>query len=145
MGADFGAYLDHLDQLGKTLEELTQLTREKTRAVVKGDLQAVDAVVRREQALSLSLRGAEQRRERLLADLGLEGTALSGLAGRAPEQLRARAARTAEDLRRRYELYRDAAEVARTTLECNLHILEKHMKEGPGAGATGASVTDIRA
>lgn len=145
MAADFGAYLDHLDRLGKTLEELTQLTREKTRAVVRGDLQAVDAAVRREQALSLSLRGAEQRRERLLADLGLQDTALSGLAERAPEQLRTRAARTAEALRRQYELYRDTAEVARTTLECNLHMLEKHMKEVPGASAPGASITDIRA
>jgi len=145
MEISFQAYFKHLDQLGGTLEELTGLAREKTRAVMKGDLEAVDAVVRREQALSLSLRGAERRREEFMKGLGLQGTALSALPDRVPEELRPQARKTVEELRRRYELYRDTAQVARTTLECNIHMIEKHMEQISGAPAPSGSVTDIRA
>lgn len=142
---DFEGYLDLLDKLGGTIDELTGLARRKTKAVMDGDLDEVDAVMRREQALSLSLRGTEQRREKLLSALGLNNTTLSALPGRAPEGLRTRARRTAEELLRKFSLYRDASEVARTTLECNIHMIEKHMGPGENPSAPGGPVADIRA
>lgn len=147
MEVSFEAYLNHLGQLGKILEDLTALTKEQTAAVAKGDLNGVDSVLRREQALSMSLRGSEQKREKFMQGLGLKGTSLSDLPDRVPEALRPQARETVDALRRRYQVYQGCAEAARTTLECGIHLIEKHMQDVPGAQtpAPGGSVADIRA
>jgi len=141
MDVTFAGYLDLLEKLDGILEELTGLAKAKAKAANEGDLNAMNEVMRREQALSMSIRGTEQKRERMGAQLGLNGTKLSGLPDKAPEELGPRAKQTAEKLRRRYVLYKDASAVARTTLECNLHMIEKCMNQSPGGG----SVADIRA
>jgi len=140
MVATFEGYLDHLDKLGGMLDELTGLAKTKAKAANGGDLGTMDEVMRREQALSMSLRSMEQKRQEFASKLGLTGSVLSVLPDKAPEELRPRAKKTSEGLLRRYMLYKDASDVARTTLECNLHMIEKHMGQ-----ATGASLADIRA
>ncbi len=145
MERTFQGYLDFLERLGQTLEELTDLTREKARAAGQGDLKGLDAAMRREQALSLSLRGMEQQREDFLRGLGLAGTSLSDLPEHAPEPLRPAAKRTVEDVRRKYALYRSASEAARTILECELHRVAAHMDQPPGETGPGRPLADIRA
>ena len=75
-------YLKLLDQLGGTLDKLTEIERTKTAAVTKGDLNAVEECMKQEQVMSLSLRGTEQKREKLLAQLGLSGVPLRELEAR---------------------------------------------------------------
>ena len=122
-------YFAFMDQLGRKLEELTALAREKTEAVRRDDLLAVDGCMKREQALSLSLRAMDRKREKLLERLGLRDVTLSGLAQGCPEDIRGEAKAAAERLRDRYTLYRSASDVARTTLECNLHQIERLMAD----------------
>lgn len=119
------AYLTLLDELSGDLESLAGLAREKTSAVRRDDLGALNDVMKREQALALSLRGREQKRQKLAAQLELEGTHLSALPHSVPKPLLPRAQETVERLRRSYDSYRNAAEVARHTLEINLHEIEK--------------------
>ena len=121
-------YLALLESLGGTLEELTGLEQAKTQAVSKGDLPAVEDTMKREQVISLSLRGLDQKREKLLAALGLTGVPLRDLAERAPESVRMEAKAAAEKLRQKYEVFQSASDVARNTLECNLHAIEKLQK-----------------
>lgn len=119
------AYLSLLEELQTSLDRLSELARQKIDAVRRDDLLALDEVIKEEQVLSLSLRSLEQRRGRLLAELGLDGVPLSGLTARFPAQLQPRATQTVRALQRSYESYRTASEVARSTLECNLHEIEK--------------------
>ena len=81
-------YLKMLRGLSKTLEQLAQTEREKNQAASQGDLSGVEACMKREQALSLSLRGYDQKRDAMLAGLGLAGLPLRGLEDRVPEELR---------------------------------------------------------
>lgn len=118
-------YLSLLDGLGGTLEQLTEIERAKTQAVSRGDLDGVEECMKREQVVSLSLRGTEQKREKLLARLGLDGVPLRQLEEHAPRELHMETKRAAEGLRRKYEVFQSASEVARNTLECNLHAIEK--------------------
>lgn len=144
--ADYQAYFQFLDRLGKTLEQLTQVEREKTSAVRADDLLHVNECMKKEQALSLSLRGLEQKRARLLANLGLSQVPLSRLAGACPPEVRAEAAKSVERLQGRFQVYQSAANAARTTLEINLHQIEKMMQEDPKpSDDSSASFTDIRA
>lgn len=146
MEEQYRAYFAFLEQLGGELEQLTELARRKNQAAARADLLQVDECMKREQALSMSLRGMDKKRETLLGELGLTGAPLSALPERCPESLRMEAKAAAEKLRRRYRIYQSAAEAARTTLECNLHQIEKHLDE-EAAGQTGAAhpFTDIRA
>jgi len=145
MEAVLREYFALMERLDKTLEELTQLAQQKTKAVTRDDLQTVDTCMKREQALSLTLRSMDRKREDLLARLGMSGVPLSGLAERCPEEDRLEAKKAAERLRNQFDLYRNASEVARTTLECNLHQIEKYLKEEPGEEPIAGTLADIRA
>jgi hypothetical protein len=130
---DFQDYLALLESLGKTLEDLTSVEQEKTAFVRDDDLDGLNACMKREQALSLALRSYEQKRFQLLQKMGLSGVSLAGLAAHAPEELRLETKRISQQFRLQYEMYRAASQVARDTLECNLHQVEKVLRsENPG-------------
>lgn len=137
-------YFGFMEQLGKLLDQLTELAQEKTAAVRRDDLLAVDNCMKQEQALSLSLRTMDRKRETLLSAMGMQDISLSNLAQHCPEEIRQEAREAAEKLRSRYVLYRSAADVARTTLECNLHQIEKMLAD-EGDAPPGGTIADIRA
>lgn len=135
-----GLYLDYLallENLRKSLEQLTGLARQKTNAVRGDDLAALDGILKQEQVISLSIRGYDQKRLQLLKQLELEAVALSALPQHYPEDLRRQAKDGVEALQREYRIYRSAAEVARNTLECNLHEVEKLLAKAGGETAVG--------
>lgn len=144
--AEFESYFDFLGRLGDTLEELTELARQKSLAVRNDDLMGVNDCMKQEQVISLSLRGMEAKREKMLAELGLSGVPLSGLEASCPESLRPRAKEAARSLRSKFEIYNSAADVARTMLECNLHEIERMMAETSADPVPPKrSLADIRA
>ena len=71
--------------------------------------------------------------------MGLREVPLSGLTAQAPEDCREETRRTVELLRDQYLQYHGAAEVARNTLECNLHQIEKVLAEMNPEGQAGAA------
>lgn len=125
MTSGFAAYLSLLQEISRVLVSLTETAHKKTAAVQQDDLATLNECIKQEQALSLSLRGFEQKRAIATQDLGIGSVSLSGLAAHYPVELQPQAKAAAEALLQNYQLYRSAAEVARSTLECNLHQLEK--------------------
>lgn len=125
MEEQFNSYLTVLDGMSGDLDKLADLCREQCAAVRRDDLIGLDGVMKREQVLGLSLRGREQKRQKLSLQLGLDGTRLASLPRQVPKTLQLRAQESAERLRRSYDAYQDAAQVARHTLEINLHEIEK--------------------
>lgn len=130
-------YLRLLEGLTKTIGQLTEIEKSKTLAVSQGKLDEVEACMRQEQALSLSLRGFDQKREAMLARLGLTGVPLRRLEDHAPDELLMETKRVAEALRGQYEMFQTASQVARNTLECNLRVLEQLQAEAGGSPAAG--------
>lgn len=148
MAATFQDFFQFLDQLADTLTKLTEITRTKTQAVRHDDLLKVNECMKQEQAYSLSLRNFDRKREKFLAELGLNGVSLSKLADYCPEELRLQAKQKAENLQNHLKIYQTAADAARTVLECNLHEIEKHMGEDAIAESKAphiGSLADIRA
>ena len=130
----FESIVDHLRQL-------TDLAKRKTTAVRKSDLIELDRIMKEEQAQSLALRGLEQKRVSLLAKFEVEDIPLTELPSRFPPQLQQKARESAETLRREFAIYHSAAEIARNTLECNLHEVEKFLA---AAGAANDNNTGYR-
>ena len=139
MDGAYQAYFQFLGELGKALEQLTAINREKTEAVRRDDLLRVNDCMKREQVLGLTLRSMEVRREKMLAGM---------LYDPSDPELAALLVK-ARKLRRQYAIYQSAADVARMTLECNIHELEKIMeKQGVDPAAAGPlerGLADIRA
>ena len=143
-------YLNLMRSLTHTLEGLTQVEREKNAAASRGDLAGVEACMKREQVLSLSLRGYDQKRDAMLAQLELRGVTLSQLEDHSPPELRLETRRTVEELRRQYTLFQSASQVARDTLEINLRAIERLQAAQAGDAAEAAEQrknhqTDFRA
>lgn len=136
---------DFLDGLCDTLETLTEIQKRKTAAVRADDLMTVNECMKKEQAIGLSLRTADQKREKLLAGVGLQGLPLAAMPDRCPAEKRMEALDVVEDVRNCYALYRSAADVARTTLEVNLHQIEKYLEDAPDLPPDGGAIADIRA
>jgi len=149
-------YLSLLDDLSGHLERLADLARNKMDAVRRDDLMALDQVLNQEQAMALAIRGLEQKRLKLLKELGWSDLPLRDLPEHYPSELRLRAKEAVQELQRDYQVYQGAAEAARHTLEINLHEIEK-VVGAPGGEVAGpgyrppdvrppaAMRTDIRA
>ena len=129
MDGQFRAYFGVLRELSDVLDRLTPLAQRKAETVRASDLTALDEVLKQEQALSLNLRGLELKRQKLASLLGLDGTPLSALPERCPTELADEARKTADALRKSYEIYRSCANMARSTLELNLHQIEKYLED----------------
>ena len=153
----FDDYLDLLDQIRTALEQLSGLAKEKAAAVRNDDLIRLDNIMKQEQAVALTFRGLEQKQSTLLNTIGLKGVPLSALAEQFPPKMRLDAKQRIEKLQTQYQIYKTCSEVARNTLECNLHLIEKVLASanipadnGPGYQARDPEIpaamkTDFRA
>lgn len=135
MNVPYDDYLHLLDQMASELSALSRLAREKAAAVKDSDLNALDQVLKKEQASSLTFRGLEHKKDSLLKTLGLIDVPLSALAEHYPAEKRLAAKASVENLQTQYKLYEASAEVARNTLECNLHEIEKIVAAASSADA----------
>jgi len=122
-------YLKFLNSLAHTLEQLTQVEQEKNTAAAQGDLLGVEECMKREQVLSLSLRGIDQKRDKMIEQLGLRGVPLRDLVEHSPEGLEVETRRVADTLRQQYEVFQAASSAARNTLEVNLRAIELYCAE----------------
>ncbi|NCE65507.1 hypothetical protein D1159_13195 [Pseudoflavonifractor sp. 524-17] len=132
-------YLELLNDVRGSLDRLTELAREKVGVARNDNLLALDEVLKQEQAMSLALRGHEQKRLKLAAGLQLEQVPLADLAAHCPPDLQAQATQAALALKESYAVYRKEADAARQTLESHLKELDKVIEQMGGAPvATGS-------
>ena len=148
--ASWQDYLKLMRGLTRTLEELAQVERDKNAAASAGDLRGVEECMKREQVISLTLRGYDQKRDTLLAALGLQGVTLSQLEDHSPDEYQLETKKVVEELRRQYTLFQAASQVARHTLEINLHAIELMQNRQAGDSAEAEETrkthqTDFRA
>lgn len=133
----YSEYIDLLMEIKGCIEQLSDLARRKIDAVRNDDLVELNEVMKQEQALALAIRGHENKRGEMLSRMGLGDVPLSGLPEHYPEDIRYRAKETADDLIRQFEVFRGVSDAARTTIECNLHEVEKLIEEAGGDVSTG--------
>lgn len=128
MASGFQDMLKLIRDLTHTLEDLTAAQKAVASAVRTDDLEKLGECMKKEQALSLALRNADQRRVKLQAELGLENVRLSQLPEHVQDDhMRQEIKAAGEALSIQYQLLQSAAEVARSALECSLHEVEGMM------------------
>ena len=144
---DMQAYFSFLSQLRQALDSLTALEQEKIQAVQAGDLETLDACMKREQVATWDLRGRERKRTELLRQLGLEQVSLRELPAHCSPQDRGQAAELSEQVLRSYQVLSSAQQAARTLMESNLRHIQQELdrrQQTPEAPASKKSQTDFR-
>ena len=126
--AEYREFLQLLSELQREIDRLCQVGKEKLAAARGHDLDKLNECMKQEQAASLSLRGMEQRRERLLGQLGLAGVPLQELPRRCPEEYRGQTGELAEALVRSYTVYQSVQKPDLTLLERDLRAIEKELE-----------------
>lgn len=154
---DIDTLLHFFTELQQDLERLTQLQRQKIDAVRAHDLDVLNDCMKQEQVISLSLRGLEQKREKLLQALGLSGVSLLELDRHCQPEHRAAVSQAAEGLRKQYQLLYSAQQAARTVVEKDLRAVNRELErrgllsepddnyQTPSSRSLGGLGTDFRA
>ena len=125
---EYREYLEFLSGLCGQLDQLARVEGDKIAAVRGYDLAALDECVKQEQALALALRGSEQKRDRMLAQLGLAGVTLKDLPRRCPPEYTRETGQAVEQLLRAYQVLQSVQEPARSLLERQLHNVEEQLR-----------------
>ena len=144
---EFHDYLAFLEQLCQELNALSGVEQQKISTVRSGDLGALNACMKQEQAAALSLRGREQHRKAMLRDLGLEHVSLADLPRHCPPQEQERTAAISQQVLRSYQVLSSAQQTARTLMESRLHRIERELeqKEAEHPSAPRTAAADFRA
>ncbi len=130
--ADWDALLTLLRNITAALEELTGIEQAKTQAVVHGNREAVEQCMKKEQTMSLKLRGFDKKRDVLLQKLNMSGVPLKNIMDHCPDGAEEETREVSGALRRQYAIFQSASQVAQDALECNLHIIEKILEQANG-------------
>ena len=144
---EFHDYLNFLQELQQELDTLSGVEQKKITAIQSGDLEALEACMKQEQAAALSLRGREQHRQKMLQALGLEQVPLRDLPQHCPPEDKSQAAEISQRVLRSYQVLSSAQQAARTLMETNLHHIQKELDRRQAANQTPApkkSQTDFR-
>lgn len=147
---EFQDYLTFLQELSQELDTLSGVEQQKIEAIQTGNLDALDACMKQEQAAALSLRGREQHRQEMLRALGLEGVSLRELPRRCPTQYKTQATEVSQQVLRSYQVLSSAQQASRTLMESNLRHIQQELDRREEAhqassAASRKTTTDFRA
>lgn len=121
----YHAYMAVLVSVHDNLKQLVELTQKEKESVQDDDLAALNEILNKEQAIALTLRGLEQKRELLLVEMGLTNVPLSQLAGHFPAELRDEITQIAEDLVKESRRYSACSKETRSLLQHTLREIER--------------------
>lgn len=124
----YSNYLEFLAELRQELEHLSAVGQKKLDAVQSHDLDELNDCIKEEQAISLTLRGCEQKRQKILSELGFQNVPLHEMPLRCPEEFRAETSRLVEELLRTYSVVQSVQSPARTIMEQELRSINTELE-----------------
>ncbi len=125
-------YLQLLEDFTRTFEQLGLLQEEKIAKVKADDLLGLNDCIRREQALSLQIRGYDKRRLDFLEAQQIQTLPLLDFHTQVPEDLRFQTKQVCDALRQTYAVFRGRFDAAQTILESNLYQVEQLLQQHGG-------------
>ena len=121
---EYSDYLALLSELCQLFDQISHVEQQKIDAVQGHALDELNEAMKREQALTLALRGCEQKRETLLTGLGLTGISLRDVPSHCPPEYRAETSRMVEQVLKGYAVLQAAQGSARTLTELELRRVD---------------------
>lgn len=125
---EYRDYLRFLTELHQKMSDLIQIGQQKIAAVQSHDLDALNVCIRKEQAVSLSLRGMDQKRRNILSALNLSEVSLREMPGRCPEEFRTETARLVEQILKDVQIMESIQNPVRSVLEQELRVIQSELE-----------------
>ncbi len=121
---NFENYLEFLNGLHSELLKLTELQQKKIDSIEKHNLEELDVCIKQEQAVSLVMRGLEQKRKKLLSGLNLQGTTMSQMVEKCPAEFKQQTEENVAKTLEAYAAYTKLQEKVAKILKRNMEIVE---------------------
>ncbi len=121
---NFEKYFDFLKELTAELKNLTELQKSKLKAIEEHSLDALNDCIKKEQAISLKMRGIEQKRVKLLNELGLSGTKMADISQKCPAQHKENVEKQVEATMSAYDEYKSIQTKATAEIARNMKFVE---------------------
>lgn len=121
-------YIQFLSALLQEVEHLTEIGQQKYEAAQNYDLDKINEYMKQEQAISLTLRGMDQKRIKLLKELGCEDVPLRDMPNHCPEEYRQEIGGLVERLLRAHQVLRSTESLARTIMEQDLRGIQQELE-----------------
>lgn len=107
------------DELGGLFDQLILFEEKKVECISQNDIDGLDSSMNEEQALLLKLRGLDQRREKLLTDMGLQDQTFRQLIHHTEGEEQ-------EALQSRFETLSDKTDRLKTAIDYTKKLIELH-------------------
>ena len=123
--ADMTKFADLIRQFAELFDRLIPLEQEKLDIVKQNQVSALEDIIKREQAEIMTLRGLDQKRERLQKELGFPDMTFSEILERVSGDEKTELQKLFEELGSRVRQFRSITESSKTMMEVNLHAINK--------------------
>lgn len=151
---DLSSFQELIRQLIGLFDRMIPLEQSKLEVVSRNQVTRLEDIIKKEQAEIMSLRGLDQKRERLQEELGWKDLSFQEILGRLSEEQRPDMKQLFDELAARVTAFRSVTESSRTIMEVNLHAINqmaarqgggtKTYKEDGSVEAGPAHFTDRR-
>ncbi len=128
MNYTYSDYLKFLENLSQALSELSALQNEKANAVKLHRLEELNEAIKKEQAISLQLRGLEKRRNEILGALGIKAT-LREMPGICEEKYKEQTQKAVNDILNKNDMLQLSRKSAADIIEKNSKLIQKALKQ----------------
>lgn len=133
---DLSAFEKVIRQLIELFDRIIPLEQSKLEAVSQKKVELLEEIIKKEQAEVMTLRGLDQKRERIQAELGWKDLTFRNILKEVPEEQQLELQGLFDELSERVTTFQTVTESSKTMIEVNLHAINQMM-----AGRTGGTQT----
>lgn len=134
--ADLSGFQQLIQQFIAFFDRMLPLEQSKLDVVKQNQVTQLEDIIKKEQAEIMTLRGLEQKREKLQAELGWKDLTFQEILERLPKEQQAEMKRLFDDLADRVRSFQTVTESSKTMMEVNLHVINQMIAQRTGGTQT---------
>lgn len=133
---DLSAFQELIEQFIALFDRMIPLEQSKLEVVSHNQVERLEEIIKKEQAEIMTLRGLDQKRERMQADLGWKDLTFQEILKQLPEEQRPKVKQLFDELASRVTAFRSVTESSKTMMEVNLHTINQILAKHAGGAQT---------
>ncbi|NBK91826.1 flagellar protein FlgN [bacterium 1XD21-13] len=133
---DLSVFQELIRQLIELFDRMIPLEQSKLEVVSHKQVAKLEDIIKKEQAEIMALRGLDQKRERIQADMGWKDMTFQEILKQLPEEQRPEVKELFDELAARVTTFQSVTESSRTIMEVNLHAINQMVAQQGGGTKT---------
>lgn len=134
--ADLSSFQQLIRQFIALFDRMIPLEQSKLDVVSQNQITLLEDIIKKEQAEIMALRGLDQKRERLQAELGWKDLTFQEILKHLPEEQQMEMKQLFDDLAGRVKSFQTITESSKTMMEVNLHAINQVIAQQSGGTQT---------